>query len=109
MPSLDLVDPEAYAAAGVDPTARAEELGLDAWERLAWWRPGVTVGLVTGRGDRDVPLRARRPNSPSRSPSPGVRADGYHLLESEMVTLDLADTLEIDAEQGRRSATRRSR
>ena len=26
----------------------------------------------------------------------GVRADGYHLLESEMVTLDLADTLEID-------------
>jgi 4-diphosphocytidyl-2-C-methyl-D-erythritol kinase len=26
----------------------------------------------------------------------GVRADGYHLLESEMVTLDLADTLEIE-------------
>ena len=26
----------------------------------------------------------------------GVRDDGYHLLESEMVTLDLADTLEID-------------
>ena len=25
----------------------------------------------------------------------GVRDDGYHLLESEMVTLDLADTLEI--------------
>lgn len=26
----------------------------------------------------------------------GVRADGYHLLESEMVSLDLADTLEVD-------------
>ena len=26
----------------------------------------------------------------------GVRDDGYHLLESEMVALDLADTLEID-------------
>ena len=26
----------------------------------------------------------------------GVRADGYHLLESEMVSLDLADTLLID-------------
>jgi 4-diphosphocytidyl-2-C-methyl-D-erythritol kinase len=26
----------------------------------------------------------------------GVREDGYHLLESEMVTLDLADTLDID-------------
>ena len=25
----------------------------------------------------------------------GVRADGYHLLDAEMVTLDLADTLEI--------------
>ena len=37
--SLDgLVDPEAFEAAGVDPTARAEELGLDEWERLAAWR-----------------------------------------------------------------------
>ena len=26
----------------------------------------------------------------------GVRPDGYHLLESEMVTLDLADTLVIE-------------
>ena len=26
----------------------------------------------------------------------GVRADGYHLLDAEMVTLDLADTLTID-------------
>ncbi len=30
----------------------------------------------------------------------GVRDDGYHLLESEMVTLDLADTLEIDDADG---------
>jgi 4-diphosphocytidyl-2-C-methyl-D-erythritol kinase len=27
----------------------------------------------------------------------GLRADGYHLLDAEMVSLDLADTLEIDA------------
>jgi 4-diphosphocytidyl-2-C-methyl-D-erythritol kinase len=27
----------------------------------------------------------------------GIRSDGYHLLESEMVTLDLADTLFIEA------------
>jgi 4-diphosphocytidyl-2-C-methyl-D-erythritol kinase len=27
----------------------------------------------------------------------GVRADGYHLLDAEMVTLDLADVLEFDA------------
>jgi len=38
--SLDgLVRPEAYADAGVEPTARAEELGLDDWGRLAWWEP----------------------------------------------------------------------
>jgi 16S rRNA (adenine1518-N6/adenine1519-N6)-dimethyltransferase len=38
--SLDgVVDSEAYAAAGVEPTARAEELGLDAWGRLAAWPP----------------------------------------------------------------------
>jgi 16S rRNA (adenine1518-N6/adenine1519-N6)-dimethyltransferase len=35
----DLVAPAAFEAAGVDPTARAEELGLDEWERLARWRP----------------------------------------------------------------------
>ncbi|WP_419919045.1 4-(cytidine 5'-diphospho)-2-C-methyl-D-erythritol kinase [Candidatus Poriferisocius sp.] len=26
----------------------------------------------------------------------GVRADGYHLIDAEMVTLDLADTLEVE-------------
>lgn len=30
----------------------------------------------------------------------GVRADGYHLLEAEMVTLDLADTLRIEDGDG---------
>jgi 4-diphosphocytidyl-2-C-methyl-D-erythritol kinase len=30
----------------------------------------------------------------------GVRADGYHLLDSEMVTIDLADTLELSAGEG---------
>jgi 16S rRNA (adenine1518-N6/adenine1519-N6)-dimethyltransferase len=34
-----LVDPGAYAAAKVEPTARAEELGLDAWGRLSAWGP----------------------------------------------------------------------
>lgn len=30
----------------------------------------------------------------------GRRADGYHLIDAEMVTLDLADTLEIDGGDG---------
>jgi 16S rRNA (adenine1518-N6/adenine1519-N6)-dimethyltransferase len=34
-----LVEPAAFAAAGIAPTARAEELDLGEWERLAWWRP----------------------------------------------------------------------
>jgi 4-diphosphocytidyl-2-C-methyl-D-erythritol kinase len=33
----------------------------------------------------------------------GVRPDGYHLLESEMVTVDLADTLVIEEGDGRGS------
>jgi 16S rRNA (adenine1518-N6/adenine1519-N6)-dimethyltransferase len=38
--SLDgVVVPEAFEAAGIPPTARAEELGLEAWARLASWRP----------------------------------------------------------------------
>jgi 16S rRNA (adenine1518-N6/adenine1519-N6)-dimethyltransferase len=28
-----------YEAAGIAPTARAEELDLEEWERLAWWNP----------------------------------------------------------------------
>jgi 16S rRNA (adenine1518-N6/adenine1519-N6)-dimethyltransferase len=35
----DVVRPGAFAATGVQPTARAEELGLDEWERLARWQP----------------------------------------------------------------------
>lgn len=30
----------------------------------------------------------------------GVRSDGYHLLDAEMVTLDLADRLSLDAGEG---------
>ena len=41
-----LVDPRAFAAAGIDPTARAEELSLDAWKRLAWWQPGTAAELT---------------------------------------------------------------
>jgi 16S rRNA (adenine1518-N6/adenine1519-N6)-dimethyltransferase len=43
--SLDgVVSPEAFEAAGVAPTARAEELDLDEWGRLAAWVPGGVAG-----------------------------------------------------------------
>jgi 16S rRNA (adenine1518-N6/adenine1519-N6)-dimethyltransferase len=35
-----LVVAEAFVSTGIAPTARAEELDLAEWERLAWWRPG---------------------------------------------------------------------
>jgi 16S rRNA (adenine1518-N6/adenine1519-N6)-dimethyltransferase len=35
----DLVRPEAFEATGIRPTARAEELDLADWERLASWPP----------------------------------------------------------------------
>ncbi len=34
-----LVSPEAFEATGIRPTARAEELALADWERLATWHP----------------------------------------------------------------------
>ena len=39
-----LVAPDAFAAAGVNPEARAEELDVTAWGRLAAASPGVTAG-----------------------------------------------------------------
>ena len=38
-----VVAPAAFQAAGVAPTARAEELDLDAWGRLAAWEPPAGV------------------------------------------------------------------
>jgi 16S rRNA (adenine1518-N6/adenine1519-N6)-dimethyltransferase len=35
-----VVEPEAFTAAGIAPTARAEEVALEGWERLAWWERG---------------------------------------------------------------------
>jgi 4-diphosphocytidyl-2-C-methyl-D-erythritol kinase len=64
---------------------------------------------VAPGGDGRLVTAANRDHTAWRAPAKltltlrvtGVRSDGYHLLESEMVTLDLSDTLEIDdAEPG---------
>ena len=41
---VGMVDPTAFEAAGVAPTARAEQLGLDEWCRLAAWSKPVRGG-----------------------------------------------------------------
>ena len=93
--SLDgLVTPEQFEAAGVAPTARPEELDCS----------------------RVVPARRRRCSSPRRHPMStlrahakltlslrvtGVRDDGYHLIDAEMVSLELHDLLTFDAVRAR--------
>jgi 16S rRNA (adenine1518-N6/adenine1519-N6)-dimethyltransferase len=47
--SLDgLVLPGAFEAASVPPTARAEEIGLDQWTRLAAWQPDTELTNPSG-------------------------------------------------------------
>ena len=83
-------------AAGIAPTARAEELDVEAWGRLAREAaPSWMSSFAPGQADR------------LRSASPGVRDDGYHLLDAEMVSLDLRDRL-LD-QRGRRARDRRPR
>ena len=58
--------------------------------------PALTREAAGDRAARRRPAGGRAVGAGQADPEPavtGVRADGYHLLESEMVTLDLADTL----------------
>jgi 16S rRNA A1518/A1519 N6-dimethyltransferase RsmA/KsgA/DIM1 with predicted DNA glycosylase/AP lyase activity len=43
-----LVAPDAFAGAGIEPTARAEELDLTQWERLSAWAPPGPVQPPAG-------------------------------------------------------------
>ena len=52
---------------------------------MAWQAAGVTLETCAAPAKLTLSLRIT-----------GVRADGYHLIDAEMVTLDLADVLEID-------------
>jgi 16S rRNA A1518/A1519 N6-dimethyltransferase RsmA/KsgA/DIM1 with predicted DNA glycosylase/AP lyase activity len=59
----DLVRPEAFAATGIPATARAEELTLSDWERLAGWGPEDRPGRSHPAG----------PVDPARPAQPGPR------------------------------------
>ena len=50
---------------------------------------GVGVGMITVAAHAKLTVSLR---------VTGVRSDGYHLINAEMVTLDLADQLTIDTD-----------
>ncbi len=58
---------------------------------------GAGAGAAPGAGPVELTAPAKLTVSLRVT---GVRADGYHLLESEMVTLDLADTLVVGEGDG---------
>lgn len=68
-----VVDPAAFEAAGVPPTARAEQLGLEAWCRLAAW---PVVGDDAGRGNHRATGDVAGSTAPGLGPADGGSAGG---------------------------------
>ena len=93
-----LVDADGFALADVRPEARAEELDVADWARLAGC--GRVTGLTAGPASPSpavVPAPAKLTVSLHVT---GVRDDGYHLIDAEMVSLDLADELTFTERPG---------
>ncbi|GIU85113.1 MAG: hypothetical protein KatS3mg008_1888 [Acidimicrobiales bacterium] len=76
-----VVGEDVFRRAEVDSRNRPEELGVPEWERLA--REAGAV-LLRAPAKLTVELRVT-----------GVRGDGYHEIDAEMVTVDLADELVV--------------
>ncbi len=88
-----------FDAAGVDGQARAEQLSVADWGRLAAaiCASGARVAVDPGTGPVDLVALAKLTLSLRVT---GAAADGYHLLDAEMLTVDLADTLSISPGDG---------
>ena len=72
-----------FVAAGIASDTRPEQLDIAAWGRAGRGGHRVTEAVtLTAPAKLTLSLRVT-----------GVRADGLHLIDAEMVTLDLADTL----------------
>ena len=94
--------PRPSRPAGVRPEARAEELALADWRRLAA-AVGRRLTRVRSAAVADVVLAPAKLTLSLRVT--GVRADGYHLIDAEMVTLDLADELTLRRRRRPRAAS----
>lgn len=76
-----LVTAEEFRTAGIDDTARPEDLDVIAWGRLA---RAVKGEVVRAPAKLTLELRVT-----------GVREDGYHLIDAVMTSLDLCDVLHV--------------
>ena len=90
-----VVAPDAFRAAGIDPEARAETLGIEEWGRLAAHCPRTPGMTQAGEVPLGVTIEAPAKLTLSLRVT-GVRDDGFHLLDAEMVSIDLADTLTFE-------------
>ena len=109
-----IADTGDFERAGIAPTARPEELDVQAWGRLVTSIEGRSerreddlhdehdVHDVHDVHDEHVVIEAPAKLTLSLRVT-GVRADGYHLIDAEMVSLDLCDDIHI---RGRRGAER---
>ena len=65
-----IVEPDTFEAAGISPTARPEELDVDAWCRL------TDAHLAAGRSSANQANRANRANQANRANDEGPTGDG---------------------------------
>ncbi len=76
-----IVEAAEFERAGISPTARPEELDVQAWGRLT---EAVHGTRLEAPAKLTFSLRVT-----------GVRDDGYHLIDAEMTSLDLYDEIRV--------------
>ena len=100
----ELVKPVSFERAGISPVG-AEELDVYAWGLLASYSPCVAGGRPPARSARRHRRRSGVSAAELRANAKltltlrvtGTREDGYHLIDAEMVALELHDVLTISA------------
>ena len=109
----DVLPSKIFIAADINPESRPQDLDLEAWVKLA---QEARTCEKDSRSSLGSSLSSSSSSSFSSNPNnqvilapakltlslhiTGVRGDGYHLIDAEMVTLDFADELLIEEGEG---------